>query len=360
MAEQPAQDRTEKATTHRRNKAVEEGSVARSMDVNSVAVLFAGILALQFTAWTLLDTLSRFTIETYRQAAMIEFNVASVVNQTIAVLMYFLPVIAPILLLIMLAGLGANYAQVGFVFAAKALMPKFDKLNPLKGMKNLFSIRSLAELIKGLFKTLIVGWIGYAVIKKHLPDFWILTNVTVGETLLFIARVMLEIYIKIGLALVVLAAADFIYQKWQYEKSIRMTKQEVKDESKQFENPEVKSRIRSVQRQMARRRMMAAVPSATVVVTNPTFIAIALRYEPKNKADAPKVIAKGKRKVAEKIREIAALHQVPIIENKTLARSLFDAVEVGMEIPFYFYEAVAEVIAQVYKMKKARIPLGVN
>jgi len=163
--------------------------------------------------------------------------------------------------------------------------------------------------------------------------------------------------LKVAIVLLFIAGADYGYQRWQHLKNLRMTKQEVKDEYKEYENPQIKGRIRSMQRQLARRRMMAAVPSATVVVTNPTFIAVALKYEPKNKSDAPVVVAKGQRKIAEKIRAIAQEHDIPIIENKPLARSLYESVDVGMEIPTAFYQAVAEILVQVYKMKRDMNPL---
>jgi len=252
----------------------------------------------------------------------------------------------------MAAGLGINFVQSGIVISAKSLTPRLNKINPLKGIKKLFSSRSLVELTKGILKMALVGWIGYAIIKKNLQDFWLLSGMEMGEIIGFMGRIMLEIYLKIGVLLIVLAAADYLYQKWSYEKNLRMTKQEVKDETKQYENPELKGRIRSVQRQIARRRMMAAVPKATVVVTNPTLIAVALRYSMQDKYGAPVVIAKGIRKIAERIREITRQNAVPIIENKPLARSLYDTMEVGQEIPEALYHAVAEILAQVFKMKQ--------
>jgi len=352
MAEYSAEDKTEKATEHKRQRAREEGSVARSMDLNSVAVLFAGVMALQFTSGIMLIKIAGIFHYVYQNITKISITPFSLPRQVMGILQLMIPILAPVLLLVMAAGLGINFVQSGIVISAKSLTPRLNKINPLKGLKNLFSSRSLVELAKGILKMILVGWIGYAIIKKNLQDFWLLSGMEMGEIVSFMGRIMLEIYLKIGVLLIVLAVADYLYQKWNYEKNLRMTKQEVKDETKQYENPELRGRIRSVQRQMARRRMMAAVPKATVVVTNPTLIAVALRYSMQDKYSAPVVIAKGIRKIAERIREIAQENDVPIIENKPLARSLYDTMEVGQEIPEVLYQAVAEILAQVFKMKQ--------
>jgi flagellar biosynthetic protein FlhB len=352
MAEYSAADKTEKATEHKRRRAREEGSVARSMDLNSVAVLFAGVMALQFIAGKMLFRITGLFHYVYQDLTKISITPLSLPSQVLGIIKLMIPILAPVLLLVMAAGLAINFAQTGIVISAKPLIPKPNRISPLKGLKNLFSSRSLVELIKGVLKMLLVGWIGYSIINRNIQDFWLLSGMEMGAIIVFMGRIMLEIYIKIGVVLIVLAAADFLYQKWNYEKNLRMTKQEVKDEAKQYENPEIKGRIRSIQRQLARKRMMAAVPKATVVVTNPTFIAVALKYSMQDKYGAPVVVAKGIRKIAERIREIAQQNRVPIIENKPLARSLYDSLEVGQEIPEAFYQAVAEILAQVFKMKQ--------
>ena len=352
MAEKPLQDKTEKATPRRRDKAREEGNVARSQDLNSIAVLFAGIMALRFLMPQMVSKMTDFIRYTYGNFASTSITPNSLQGQSLAVVQYFIPVLALILLIIMFSGISINIVQTGFVFSAKSLTPKLDKLNPLEGIKRLFSLRSLVEMIKGILKMIIVGLYGLAIVKKHLLEFWALSNMSVAGILVFIVRVMFELFVKIGFVMIILGVADYIYQRWSYEKKLKMTKQEVKDEMKQQENPELKGRIKSVQRQLARRRMMAAIPSATVVVTNPTHIAVALKYEPKEKTDAPKIVAKGQRKIAERIKAIARENNVPVIENKPLARTLFETLEVGMQIPAVFYQAVAEILAQIYKMKR--------
>jgi len=360
MAESSNQDRTERATDRRRQLAREEGNIFKSPEVNSVAVLFAGILSIKYLAPAFYDVIQRYMRDIYQSSSTFTLTPESVKILVIKTLLWFLPVLAPIFLIVMAIGLASNIGQSGFVFSTKALMPKLDKLNPAKGIKNLFSLRSLVELLKGIPKIGLVSYVSWVIIKKQLDQFWLLAEATPLQLTSFIASLMFNLFIKVGLVMVALAAADFAYQKWNYEKSLRMTKQEVKDEFKQYENPEIKGRIRSIQRQTARRRMMAAVPTATVVVTNPTHIAVALKYEPKKKTDAPVIVAMGQRKVAEKIKEIARAHGVPVIENKPLARSLFESLRVGMQIPMIYYQAVAEIFAQVYRMKKMKIPTKFN
>ena len=362
MAEQSAQDRTEKATPRRREKEREKGQIPKSQDLISVAVLFGGIIAFQFSSGKFIGNITKFITFVYREASFISISPTSLPQQLNFTVKYFILTLAPILLLIMFAGIAINLAQDNFkiVFAKKALEPKFSTINPVQGIKKLFSLNSIVELIKGILKFIIVGLIAYSVLKKHLEsnDFWILYNVTVSRMFVVFGKILFELSIKTGAVLLVLGIADFIYQKWQAEKKMKMSKQEVKEERKQYEgSPEIKGRIRSIQLQIARRRMMAAVPDATVVVTNPTFIAVAIKYKPTKNSDAPVVVAKGKRKIAEKIKEIASLKNIPVIENKPLARSLFDTTEVGMEIPGALYQVVAEILAQVYKMNKKLIPI---
>jgi len=357
MAEYDAQDRTEQPTARRLEKAREEGNVARSMELNSVAVLLAGLLALRWGGELIFGRISGLIRLVYSNLGKIDLTAATLPSQFRNLLQLVFPIFGPVLLVIMLAGLAVNFAQVGFFLTLKPLTPKIDRLSPLRGIKNLLSLRSLVELFKGLLKLAVVALITYTVLSRRLEDFWKMMYASISGLLATTGDVIYDVYLKVAIVLLFIAGADYGYQRWQHLKNLRMTKQEVKDEYKEYENPQIKGRIRSMQRQLARRRMMAAVPSATVVVTNPTFIAVALKYEPKNKSDAPVVVAKGQRKIAEKIRAIAQEHNIPIIENKPLARSLYESVDVGMEIPTAFYQAVAEILVQVYKMKRDMNPL---
>jgi len=354
VPEQDGQDRSERATPKRREDEREKGNVAKSQDLSAVSVLLAGIFGLQIFSVKLYQVIVGYLGQTYGNLNDFPLTVESFPEQTVESLKYLIPGIGPVLLLIVAVGLIVNYAQVGALIARKAMIPDFKRISPLRGIKNLFSLRSVVELIKGLLKMSIVGFIAYRVVTSHMEDYWMLADFSIKQIFSFTLSVMWEIAVKGAAALIFIAALDYAYQRYDYEKRLRMTKQEVKDESKQYENPEIKSRIRGVQRQLARRRMMSAVPEATVVVTNPTHIAIALKYDPKEKSDAPIIVAKGIRKTAQKIKEIARAHGVPVIENKPLARSLWETTEVGMEIPIIFYQAIAEILAQVYKMKKTQ------
>lgn len=357
MAEHTEQEKTEQPTSRRLEEAKERGNVAKSQELNSVAILIAAMIAFKAVSSLFGDNLQRYLISLYRDSSLTDITVQSLPLLISDFLKMFALLVGPILGILLIFALAINYAQVGVIFAKKALTPDFKRINPAEGFKKLFSMRSLAELLKGLLKILIVGLVSYFVIVKWQDAYLLLPNRTVSEIIGFTVSLFFELTIKITIALFFLAAADFAYQKWQHTKSLKMSKEEVKEDMKQQEgDPQVKGRIRSLQKQMTRKRMMQAVPEATVVVTNPTHIAIALKYEPKSKSDAPIVVAKGKLKMAEKIKEIARLHDVPVIENKPLARSLFDVCEVGVEIPAAFYQAIAEILGQVYAMNKKHIP----
>lgn len=357
--QQSAQDRTEAPTAKRRQDAREKGQVARSTDLNSVAVLFTGIMALSLAGMQMMHKITDVTVGIYRNSWNIQLTPDSAAIYAAQGLGIFTNLIAPILILLVLAAVGINVAQVGLLFAKKAMSPKLEKLSIIKGIKRMFSMRSLVELAKGILKIVIVALVGYFFLRSHLDEYWTLSFSAIPETMGYLGAMLKELSMKIGFVLLVLAVADFAYQRYDNEKNLKMSKQEVKDESKQYEgNPEVKGRIRSMQQQAARSRMLAVVPEATVVVTNPTHIAIALKYDPQEKSDAPKVIAKGKRKLAQKIKAIAYQHQIPVIENKPLARSLYETTEAGMEIPIIFYEAVAEILAEVYRMNAKKAPVA--
>ena len=255
----------------------------------------------------------------------------------------------PFMVTVLLAGIVGNISQNGFYWSTKPLTPNFSKLDPLKGFKKLVSLRSWVELAKSVFKLVIIGSVAYVMVRREADAMPALVHLQVSQILSYAAKVAFKIILYTTLVLVILAVLDYIYQRWQHEKELRMTKQEVKDEFKNTEgDPKIKARIRSVQRDMARRRMMEAVPEATVVITNPTHLAIALKFE--NDFKAPMVVAKGAGHLAEKIKAIAQAHKVPIVEQKPLARTLFKSVEIGDFIPVELYRAVAEVLAYVYRL----------
>ncbi len=360
MAEQEGQEKTEPATDKKRREEREKGNVAKSTDLSAAIVLLVSILVLKFTGHALLEEGLSICAKTYRDIATINLTPDLLADQATSLLVFIIKGLVPFLLMLTVAAVGSNVLQVGFMFAHKALIPKFSKLNVISGFKQMLSARSLVESLKGILKIAIIGSIGYYVIHKHISDFLVMAYTSLGESIATLSVILFELTLKIGIAYLVLAVLDYAYQRHHYEESIKMTKQEKADESKQYEgNPEVKGKIRSAQRLAANKRMMAVVPDATVVLTNPTYIAVALKYEMAETLSAPIVVAKGKRKIAERIKAIAKENDIPIIENKPLARGLFATTEIGMQIPAEFFQAVAEILARIYrKSQKQNQPLG--
>lgn len=352
MAETGGQERTEKATAKRRQQAREKGQVAQSREVSSVIILMTALGLFYFSGSWMLLNLGNILSGVYQSLGTLHLDsVPDVSTFLIKIAKLSFRIIAPLFLLLVVAGIAANGLQFGFGLYPKKLAPKLTQINPASGVKRIFSLKSLVEAVKSVLKIIVVGWIAYGVISGHLKEFPALVDLDVGQILVFMGQVAFQIALYVCLALVVMAALDFIYQRWQYEENLKMTKQEVKDEHKQAEgDPKVKSRIRSLQREVAMRRMMESVPEADVVITNPTHLAIALRFDSKNMI-APRVVAKGADHLAERIRKIAGEHSVPIVENKPLAQALYRMVELGEYIPAELYRAVAEVLAYVYRLK---------
>jgi flagellar biosynthetic protein FlhB len=262
-------------------------------------------------------------------------------------------ILAPVLAGILVVSLLVNYMQVGVLFTVKPLTPKFSNLNPAEGFKKLFSQRTLVEGLKTVLKISLVSYMAYATIKSSLPDLIPAMDMANADSLQFIGSLTMKVMTRILGVLFILAILDLAYQRWFFHDSLKMTRQEVRDELRQSEgDPLIKARIRQIQREMARRRMFEAVPRADVVVTNPTHVAVALEY--KENMRAPKVVAKGERVVAERIKEQARLHNIPVVENPPLARALFKSCPVGADIPGDLYETVAEVLAFVFRVNNAK------
>lgn len=357
MADDDAQEKTEQPTGRRREEAKDKGQVAKSQELNSVAVLIAGMIAYKALSDMFGNTILQFMRTTYIESSFMQITVNSFPAQLIGFMKVIALILLPVLLIVLFGALVSNVAQVGFMVAKKVLIPDFNKISPLSGIKKLFSLRSIVELLKGILKITILALVSYSVITKHQDSFAFLAYKSASEIMAALGFVLIELTFKITLALLVMAAADYAYQKYEHEKSLKMSKQDVKEENKQDEgSPEVKGKIKSLQLQATRRRMMQDIPEASVVVTNPTHIAVALKYEPKSSSDAPKIIAMGKNKLAQRIKEIARENDIPVIENKPLARSLFKSCEIGMEIPAEFYQAVAEILSIVYQSDSKRMP----
>ncbi len=351
MAGKSDEEKTEQPTGKKLDKAREKGQVPKSQEVSSALILLFASGALLFVGPWMFSSLTELMQGVFQNLGTLEMQGASVRAFLLEIFTQFILVMMPFMLVIVVVGIGANLIQVGFLFTLEPFSPKFSKFNPITGMKKFVSLRSLTELIKSLLKISYIGGISWLVLKGELDAIPSLIDMGVGQILSFIGVVALKVMFYVSLGLMVLAAIDFTYQRWQHNKDLMMSKQEVKDEHKQSEgDPKVKSRIRQLQMEMARRRMMTAIPDADVVITNPTHLAIAVKYN-SEEMFAPQIVAKGAGLVAEKIRAAAVEHHIPIVENKPLAQTLFKAVEVGDFVPSDLYRAVAEVLAYVYRLK---------
>jgi flagellar biosynthetic protein FlhB len=352
MPESGGQERTERATPKRRREARKKGQVAQSRELPSVLILMTALGFFYFAGSWIFGSLSQVIGGVYGQLDTLRLNTVQEVSAfSVEIFEKVLLILVPFFVPILVAGLAGNIGQIGFEIHGEPMYPKLTKLNPIAGFKKLISLRSLVELVKSIVKILLVGSIAFGIVEKETKAMPALMQQEVFDILLFIGRVAFKIIFFVCLALIVLAFLDYAYQRWQYEQSLKMTKQEVKDERKQSEgDPKVKGRIRRVQQELARRRMMEAVPEADVVITNPVHLAVALKFDAA-KMIAPKIIAKGSGHIAEKIKEIARNHQVPLVENKPLAQALHKMAEIGEFIPVELYRAVAEVLAYVYRLK---------
>lgn len=343
-----AGERTEQATPRRRQDAREKGQVAKSIEVNAAVGLLAAVLAWKMLGGGMATTWQRLLVEHIHEAGVTDHLTTTMVQKVTATsIMEFFQLVLPILLVSMVAGVAANVLQTGFLLVPNTLAPDMQRLNPLQGLARIFSSRTAIELVKSGVKAALVGYVIYGFFRQQAPVILMITRqdpLLIAPTL---GRLALELLLRTSLVLAIIAVADYAFQRWQFEKTLRMTKEEVKEEYKRTEgDPLIKSRTRQRQRQIARQRMMADVPTATVVVTNPTHLAVALRYEAG--MTAPIVVAKGQRYIAEKIKAVAREHGVPVVENKPLARALFAQCDIGAMIPVEFYRTVAEVLAFVY------------
>lgn len=351
MAEGSFQEKTEQATPKRRDEARKKGQVARSMELNSVAILFFGLLSLMFLSSYFFQQMVGSMTTNFGRIPTIDLTPNTVYMLFKENGYQFIMTMAPLLLILATVGILINFAQVGALFTLEPLTPKLDKLDIIKGFQRILSKKTLVSLVRDLIKVTIIGYIAFITIKSELPSLYVLVDQGAGQILKVAGALALKIGLRVSLALLFLAILDFAFQKFEYEKDLRMTRQEIKEEYREFEgDPQIKARIKRIQREMARKRMLKEVETADVVITNPTHIAVALRYDMTQDA-APVVVAMGERLIAEKIKEVARKFNVPVIENKPLARALFELAEIGMQIPAKLYRAVAEVLAFVYKQK---------
>ena len=352
MAEGDNEERTEKATARRREEARKKGQVAQSREIPSVLILITSLGFFYFAGSWLFSSLLAMFSGIYQHINSLRFqHPLDAEAFSIEVFKELFGVLVPFFVPILVAAIAGNVFQIGFEIHGETMTPNLGKLNPIGGLKKFVSLRSCVELFKSILKLLCIGGIAYLAVRRELAKFPPLVQHTVGDIFVFSGQAAFKICFLICLALTVLAVLDYAYQRWQYEKDLRMTKQEVRDERKLYEgDPQVKGRIRRMQLEMTQRRMMQAVPEADVVITNPTHLAIALKFDVQ-KMIAPTVLAKGAGLLAERIKDIAQASQVPLVENKPLAQALYKMVEIGQLIPVELYQAVAEVLAYVYRLK---------
>ncbi|EKQ51077.1 MULTISPECIES: fused FliR family export protein/FlhB family type III secretion system protein [unclassified Clostridium] len=346
-------DKTEEATPKKRSDARKKGQIARSKDV-SVAVTMVVCTLLISSLWEMITNGFKDVIVYFLSFPMLtDFNQISLSNIVITVIMKVANCLLPFALSIMVGGIAASLLQTGFMITYEPLKPSFGKLNPLSGMKNMLSRRSLVDLSKNLVVITIVSIIAYNYIASNYQNILGISNLYLPSLSGEVKNLVVNIFKQICIVLVIIAAIDYFLQVRMHNKDMKMTKQEVKDEFKQAEgDPQIKSKIKQKQREIGMRRMMQSVADATVVITNPTHLAIAIKYEEGSNMEAPKVVAKGADYIALKIKGVAKENDVPVIENKPLARLMYDRVEIDEEIPQDLYQAVAEILVIVMKLRK--------
>lgn len=351
MADESSDEKSEQPTEKRRQDAREKGTVAKSTEVNSVLVLLAGIFLLKMFSGMMFSEVGSTMRYFFDMIDHPPVSQAAFIQILVETFWIACKVVFPVAVGIMLVGILANIVQIGFLFTLKPLEPKLEKIDPISGFKRLFAMRSLVDLVKNIFKLAVIGTIAYLTIKSKIPLLLMLADAAVNVIWKVTLDLCFDVVLRISLFMIIIAILDYAWQRFEHEKKLKMSHQELKEERKQMEgDPLIKSRIRSLQREMARRRMMQEVPKATVVVTNPTHLAIAIRYDP-DEMDTPRVIAKGRSLVAQRIKELAKENDIPVIEDKPLARAMYPKVEVGFDLPVEFFTAVAEILAYVYRLK---------
>ena len=346
------QDRTEAATPKRRQEAREEGKVAKSQDITSAVVLLISLMVLKAVAVRMFVGMKDMMQHSLSSLHTTNIGADNLSQLTMSWLAKFGMICLPLALTIAAVGLAANVLQVGLKFTPKAIVPKFSNVNPISGLMKLVGSSGIVELAKSLAKVLVVTWFTYSFIRNEFPGLTDLAGMQVGQMGATAAGLVWRLMMRGCIAMLVIGIIDYVYQKYTFEQSLKMTKQEVIEEYKRSEgDPKVKGRIRQRQAEMARRRMMQDVPKSDVIITNPTHFAIAIKYD-SHSMSAPKVVAKGQRLLALKIRSIAEAHGVPIVENPPVARLLYKTVEIGEQVPEELYQTVAEILAYVYQMSR--------
>jgi flagellar biosynthesis protein FlhB len=349
-------DRTQEPTQHRRQKAREEGQVTRSHDLGSALLLLAGLFVMLMMGGRLVEYFGNTAIRHLGGEPWLSADSNFAVIQWTSTVSALTQFVLPILALVMLAGILSNLLQVGFLFLPDKVAFDLSRLDPLKGLGRIFSLTNSVHLVFGLFKIAVIVTVAYLSLWGQREKILGLSGQSIPEIALFFCQILLWTAMKIAGALLVLALLDYGFQWWKHEQDLKMTTQEIREELKNLEgNPQIVARRRQVQRQLALGRLSAAVPKADVVITNPTELAVAIQYDPATMA-APIVIAKGAGVIAQRIRDLAMEHDIPVLERKPLAQALYKEVDVNHPIPHDKYSAVAEILAYVYQLKGKAIP----
>ena len=352
MAEDSDLEKTEEATPKRLEKAREEGQVARSLELTTFSVMLVAAAGLLFMGADMMDKLMRIMKAGMQMERDLAFQTDLMLNRLYELAFEGLISIAPMLFLLLVVAFFAPMLLSGWMFSTKALMPKFDRINPFKGLGRIFSVNSLVELVKAILKTVVIGSVAALVIWHNKEAVMALLTVSIDSGISRTGEFLAMSFLLIVGAMMLVVVIDVPYKIWEHAKQQRMTKEDIRKENKDSEgDPFVKARIRGLQREAARRRMMSEIPKADVIVTNPTHYAVALRYQ-SNSMRAPKVVAKGVHLLAARIREVAEAHRIPILEAPPLARALYHHAELESEIPEKLYTAVAEVLAYVFQLRR--------
>ncbi len=352
MADDDQSNKTEDPTQRKLDDAHSKGNVVRSTEVNHWAMIGASTLVVASFAGSVMHAVTRDMIPFLESPHRIPLDGVAAGRLLHVVGLEMVKAVAAPIGLLFLAALVAAAVQHRPVLAWDKLAPNFSHLSPLKGLKQKFSLHTTVELVKDLLKLAVVGGVVMLIIWPDRDKLVQIHAVELGALLIVIRGIVLKMLVAIVAVLTLIAAADYLYQWWEHQKNLRMSQQDIRDEHKDTDgDPHVKARIRQIRQERARKRMMASVPQATVIITNPTHFAVALKYKPEENMNAPQVVAKGADLLAKRIREIAEENKVPIIENPPLARALYASAEIDQEIPVEHYKAVAEVISYVFRLK---------
>ncbi|UJL47952.1 flagellar biosynthesis protein FlhB [Virgibacillus sp. NKC19-16] len=347
-----AGEKTEKATPKKKHDERQKGKVAKSQDVNTAILLLFTFIILFVFGNAMRNSMTTLYEHSFTEFIHWEVTQNSVHQLFSGATIEIAKILAPIMLAAIIAGFASNLTQIGFLFTAKPLKMDLKKIDPIQGAKRIFSIRALVELVKSFLKIVFIGVITFMAIWIYKDEMMMLAFKSAEDALAFFGRVTIVMGISATIALLFLSIFDYVYQRYDFEKNLKMSKQDVKDEHKNMEgDPLIKSKIKEKQRHFARQRMMSEVPSADVVITNPTHFAVAIKYD-ETKAVAPYIVAKGVDQMALRIKEIAKANDVVTVENRQLARSIHSVLDIDDMIPEEFYQAVAEILAYVYRIEK--------